>query len=185
MAQPEFGATAWGRAWLRTIERTNGGPNPQLPKARSLARNQKATLTLAAETITATVLDGAASHNVSIPIERWSDTEQAAAEPILAGQTDSVVGDLPDQLLDTLTKAGVPIAVPIADIAATCTCRSRTKLCAHILTALYGLVLLVDERPATALEIRANSLVSGPPADPDWVPLSAIRPEHFYTTATA
>lgn len=41
----EFGATPWGRAWVRAIEPTVvAAPNPLLPKARSLARNKAVTL---------------------------------------------------------------------------------------------------------------------------------------------
>lgn len=47
MMAAEFGATAWGRAWLRTIESTaTAAPNAQLPQARSLARGGAVTLAL-------------------------------------------------------------------------------------------------------------------------------------------
>lgn len=184
MTQPEFGATAWGRAWLRTLERTSGVPNPQLPKARSLARNQQATLALAFDNITATVVDSATTHHVVIPITRWSEAEQAAADLLLADtHTQSVVGDLPDQLIGTLTNATVSIAISMSDLTGSCTCRSRTKPCAHILATLYGLILLIDERPVTAIEIRTNSLQIDRATDPGWMPLTAIRAENFYTSA--
>lgn len=184
MAQPEFGATAWGRAWLRTVERMDGMPNPQLPKARSLARNQKASLTIGPDTITAAVADGNATHQVSIQVRRWDTVQAECAAPLLAGgRTASAVGDLPDDLADALTKAGAPVAVPLDEITASCTCRARARPCAHVLAALYGLVLVVDERPVTALELRADDLSSSHGADGSWIELTTIRPENFYTTA--
>ncbi|SMX77834.1 SWIM zinc finger [Brevibacterium aurantiacum] len=184
MAQPEFGATSWGRSWLRTIERTGGMPNPQLPKARSLARNQKATLTIAAEGITAAVADGSTTHQVSIQIPRWSADQTTVAAPLLtAANTASVVGDLPDSLADALTKAAVPVAAALDELAATCTCRTRAHPCAHILTALYGLVLLIDERPMTALEIRARDLPRTTAIDENWIELTALRADEFYAVA--
>ncbi|MFN3601914.1 MAG: SWIM zinc finger family protein [Dietzia sp.] len=186
MAQPEFGATAWGRAWLRTIERTQGKPHPQLPKARSLARNQKAALTIGPEGIAASVADGSSTHYVSIQIERWNADQTTSAVPILAARyTASVVGDLPDSLADALTKAGAPIAVTLDELTSTCTCRTRSRPCAHILTALYGLVLLVDERPTAALELRADDLpvISG--TYENWIGLATLRAAGFYSSAQA
>ncbi len=187
MPQPEFGATAWGRAWLRTVERTDRVPNPALPRARSLARNQKASLTVGPGTITADVTDGAATRHVSIHLPCWDDREQTAAGSLLAGTpTNSIVGDLPDRLLDTLTAAGVTIAVPLVSTTAACDCRSRTHPCVHVLTALYAFVLLTDERPLTALEVRTSEpSPQSQHTDPDWIPLSTLDAASFYTAATA
>lgn len=182
MPEKEFGATAWGRAWLRTIERTDGPPHPQLPKARSLARNQKAALAIALGTITASVTDGSATHQTNIQLHPWNASQAALAEPLLVHlPSATVVGDLPDSLATTLTKAGAPIAVPLAEIAEGCTCRARTKPCVHVLTTLYALVLLIDERPMTALNLRTGELQPGNDIDENWIALASIRPEAFHT----
>lgn len=183
MAQTEFGATAWGRSWVRSIERTDRVPNQKLPKARSLARNQNTNITLATGAIASVVVDGSARHDVSVLVPRWDERETATAQTILAsGHPNSAVGDLPDHLVGALIKAGVPVSVALADVAATCTCRSRARPCVHVFAALYALVLLIDERPVTALEIRADGLHSDAPTGPDWVPLTTVSPSSFYNT---
>lgn len=184
MAQPDFGATAWGRAWLRTVEPLSGVPHPGLPKARALARNQKATLTVEAGRIDAEVIDGAASHRVEVSITRWNGAEEASADDVLAAENAvSVAGDLADGLVGRLAKRGVRVAVALEDLRVSCTCRSRSRPCPHVLAVIYGLILLIDERPLTALELRTSSSPAGGSADSPWVPLSAIDPEHFYTRA--
>ncbi|MFC6932859.1 hypothetical protein ACFQHO_22640 [Actinomadura yumaensis] len=59
----EFGATAWGRAWLRTAEPVAAPPDRLRPKARSLARNHAVTsLTITAGQVEAEV----AGHRTSL-----------------------------------------------------------------------------------------------------------------------
>lgn len=181
MPPPEFGATAWGRAWLRTVERTGAMPHRQLPRARTLARHQGTPPAVSLGRVTAAVGDGSSTHQVSMHVRPWNAVEARAARPALElGRTPSAVGDLPDILAETLMKAGAPIAVPLDEVTATCTCRARTQLCAHILAALYELVLLVDERPLTALELRSGDLASTPGGDENWIALAMIRVDGFY-----
>lgn len=185
MAQPEFGATAWGRAWLRTIERTQGMPNPQLPQARSLARQRKATLTIDSGFVTAVVADGSSTSQVSIRIEPWSRDQAASAAAVIpAGHPGSPTGDLADGLADTLTKAVVPLAIPLDELGAACTCRARARPCAHILTTVYGLVLLVDERPRLALELRGHRPPTLEGSERNWIEFATLRADEFYTVAS-
>ncbi len=185
MRQAEFGGTAWGRSWLRAIEPAHGMPNPRLPKARSLARNQKAVLTFSGTAITSTVHDGGTKHDVVIELARWSRQEQQAANAVLASERQpETAGDLPDRLSDQLNSAGAPVAVTISRLKTTCTCLSRADQCAHVLAALYSLVLLVDERPATALEIRLREQRRSRDEHSEWVPLTAIDAAAFFADPT-
>lgn len=181
MAPREFGATAWGRGWLRTIERIDAAPHPGLPKARSLARNGKVTVTTSSETLTADVQDGGAVRQVRVLLPRWKQSEQEVADRILAAEEPvGAGGDLPDALFDTLTAAGVAIAVSPDEAAATCTCRSRIRPCAHILATLYALILQIDERPVTAVEIRSATAVGADAQDSAWISLAVLDPAAFY-----
>ena len=198
MADLEFGATLWGRTWLRTVERTDGPPRSQLPKARSLARNRRVELTLpdagAADTetpnATAEVRDGSSTHTVTLTLPPWDDAERTTADTVLAGHRPDASGDLPDELLPQLTDAGaevVPTAPGTPDETATCTCRARAKPCAHILATLYTLVSVIDERPLTALEIRSGGespWAGDGDADPDVILLEDIDVATFFTAPT-
>lgn len=180
----EFGATAWGRCWLRTVERTRGTPNPLLPRARSIARNQQAVLTLAPGLVTAAVSEKAGIATVRIELPTWpADVDRTAAlhlRQFSARRPDSPAGDLPDSLADDLAEAGVPIAASLDEIVATCTCRARRRPCAHILATIYAVVLRVDEQPRLAVELRTERPRTAGPADPGWIPLTQIDPSTFY-----
>ncbi|WP_420098234.1 SWIM zinc finger family protein [Corynebacterium sp.] len=184
MPDAEFGATPWGRAWLRTVERTDGSPRPQLPKARSLARNHKVELTWSAGPVTALVRDGSSAPTVVLNLAQWDAAENDAAAAVLAGHRPDPSGDLPDEMLTELRDAGVSVTPTAPEEAASCTCRSRKRPCAHILAALYALVLQVDERPVTALELRSTTVPWGDGAGPgsDWIPLEEVDADTFFTS---
>lgn len=190
MADTEFGATLWGRAWLRTVERTDGPPRSNLPKARSLARNHKVDLALSGSPGSpgATVRDGSSTATVVLNLAPWTEKEAGAAADVLSAYRPDPSGDLPDDLLTQLTEAGVSVTPDTPDDTATCTCRARKRPCAHILAAIYTLVLQIDERPVTALELRSNGAV--PWADDagtasDWIPLEEIDAATFFDTPGA
>ncbi|MGP9724365.1 SWIM zinc finger family protein [Corynebacterium sp. AOP40-9SA-29] len=193
MAEAEFGATLWGRAWLRTVERTDGTPRAQLPKARSLARNHKVELVLpgaaGVAAVTATVADGSSTHTVTLAPCGWSAAEQDAAGSVLAALRPDASGDLPDDLIGRFSDAGVSVVPATPDETASCTCRARSKPCAHILATLYTVVSTIDERPLTALELRCpDGIGSGggngggadADADADWIALEDIDPATFF-----
>ncbi|MFI9505140.1 SWIM zinc finger family protein [Nocardia sp. NPDC052566] len=182
---PEFGATPWGRSWTRTVETTAAsGPNPLLPKARSLARNHCATLTTEVGVVTAKVVASSDQFSVRIELPPWSEETKKDAERLiaksLAVNPGLAVGDLPDGLEADFTAAGIAFTVPVGEQVATCDCRTRKRPCAHILATLYALSMRVDERPRLAVELRMDSAAAAECADPDWIPLTDLDPGTFY-----
>jgi uncharacterized Zn finger protein len=181
-ARTKLGATAWGYAWLRTIEPTTGRPDPRLPRARAIAQRQEDALTVDAPMLTATIADGRREHRVLVRVPPWADADAATAEALLASERERpATGDIPDHVVGRLTAAGLTVAVPLDEIDATCTCRTREAPCVHVLATLYGLVLSVDERPLTAWELRMPPAASGRRPDPDWLALSELEPGTFFT----
>lgn len=181
----EFGATPWGRAWVRTVEVTGlAAPNAQLPAGRSLARNHAVRLTVGPGRLDAEVVAAGRAQQVQIELPPWSERDRAVAEPLiakaLAGRQDLAAGDLPDSLLADLGREDIDIAVPQGELAAECDCRIRRRPCAHIVATIYALAQRIDERPALALELRSPGVQIAPPADPDWIPLTDIDPASYY-----
>ncbi|MCK2239810.1 MULTISPECIES: hypothetical protein [unclassified Crossiella] len=172
----EFGATAWGHAWLRTAEPTRvTRPNPLLPRARKLSRDYSITgLTIVPGQLTATM----GAHQVQITVPQWPAETLTLVTTLLADHPPAAPGDLPDTLATTLHRAGVEIAPPSDSLLAQCDCRDRRAHCVHVLVTLYLLVQAVDERPALAVELR-GAVITGP-ADPDWVPLGEVSVAGFY-----
>jgi uncharacterized Zn finger protein len=140
-------------------------------------------LAFGAQSITATIADGRKEHTVSLCVSPWSDAELATAEALIAQEREHVlIGDVPDHVHDKLILAGNCVAAPLDDIEAVCTCRSRAnKACVHILATLYSVVLSVDERPLTALELRMRKTSSGRDQDSGWLTLSELDPAGFFT----
>ena len=186
MIPAEFGATPWGRAWIRTIESTTAaGPNPLLPKARSLARNHAVTLTTEAGRVEAEVKVSGATQRVRIDLPTWPPRQREDAERLiakaLADNRGLATGDLPDALEASLREHDIGIAVALDEQEAVCDCRTRKRPCVHILATIYALGQRVDERPVLAVELwSAGVEVVTTPADPDWVVLGDIDPATFY-----
>ncbi|MGW6377026.1 hypothetical protein ACWFRB_13285 [Rhodococcus sp. NPDC055112] len=190
MTAAEFGATAWGRAWLRTIESTAASaPNAQLPQARRLARGGSVTLTgVSAGRVCAEVAAKQRSHAVTIEVPRWDDAALALVREVLGapGLGGGASGDLPDGPVAKLQGAGIAVAATPAECGATCSCTSRRAPCLHHLAAVYALVQLIDEEPALAVRLRSDDSVAvgsagaGSPEGPDWIALSEVDPASFY-----
>jgi uncharacterized Zn finger protein len=177
----EFGATPWGRVWLRTVESTAmAAPNPLLPKARSLARNHAVAVTVETNRLVADVT----VYRVQIDLPPWSDDKQGEAARLtvkaLADNRGLAVGDLPDTLEADFRHHGIGLAVGLDEQVAVCDCRTRKRPCVHILATIYAFSLLVDERPALAIELRSSTVDIAMPGDPDWIPLVDLDPGTFY-----
>ncbi|MFG1785642.1 hypothetical protein ACGFIU_24685 [Rhodococcus oryzae] len=191
MTAAEFGATAWGRAWLRTIESmAASAPNAQLPQARSLAKGGAVSVTgVSAGRVCAEVVARQKSHAVTIEVPRWDDAALAQVREMLgaAGLGDAgASGDLPDALAAEVQGAGIAVAATPAECGATCACTSRRTPCLHHLATVYALVQLIDEEPALAVRLRSNDSVTVGSAGPgslehsDWITLSEVDPASFY-----
>nr|AHE14811.1 putative SWIM Zn-finger [uncultured bacterium] len=174
----EFGATAWGRDWLRLAEPTSiAHPNPALPRARSLARTDRVyDLDIAPGHVTA-VVDDRGRYRVHITVSTWNDAELARAGSVLIEAPASE--DLPDCLHTALRDAGQDLAPNQASLTTTCSCRSRRFPCLHLLATYFELARRFDERPRLALVLHGltNNITSPNTAR---IPLSLIDPSSFY-----
>lgn len=188
MTPAEFGATPWGREWVRTIERTAGPPNPLLPRARSLARNHTVTVSVTPGRIDAEVVVARATHRVRIDVPPWPEPTRADVSRLLAEAVQAhggpahggpAHGDLPDALAADLTRRGIAAAVRPDEDTGTCDCRTRRRPCVHVLATVYALAQLVDERPVLTFEARSLDVPPAGPS-PDWIPVADLDAAGFY-----
>ncbi|WP_151527043.1 hypothetical protein [Serinicoccus kebangsaanensis] len=182
----EFGATAWGRAWLRMIEPVfiTGPPDRDLPRARALARRAVEDLTVEGSRVTARLTERGHRHTITLNIPIWNHKEQRAAAHAIGQATPVDSGDLPDHLVTELTSAGVQIAPRIDDI----NVKSDTDevIRRHVLAICYALVQRIDEEPILASRLRTSPQTTGESKGhtPDGLlPLAAINPRTFYLRA--
>ncbi|QCQ91209.1 hypothetical protein [Rhodococcus sp. SGAir0479] len=184
----KFGVTAWGRAWLRTVESTGASsPNSLLPQARILVGKGSVTL-IAVETgrirAEVTVRDRVVPVEIAVPL--WSDVESAAVRDLVAraGSRNRAVaaGEIPDSLVADLTAKSISVAGDPEAHNTTCACSGRKRPCLHHLAAIYQLVVQIDEEPALAVALRDSpSLTAGrTAAAADVLPLDQIDAATFY-----
>ncbi|WP_433612760.1 hypothetical protein [Prescottella agglutinans] len=156
----DFGVTAWGRTWLRTIESTaTSAPNLALPQARTLARRGSVTITsVGGGAIRAEVLARGRTFPVAIDVPLWGRGEAVVVRKILGrvGARDRriLAGDIPDTVVADLKDNGISVAVEIPECVVTCGCTSRRRPCVHHLSVVYCLAQRIDEEPALAVALR-------------------------------
>ncbi|AOS63618.1 hypothetical protein [Actinoalloteichus hymeniacidonis] len=184
----EYGATVWGKAWLRTVETTSvTTSNALLPRARSLVRNDAVTvLTIGPGLVEAEVLVKSGVQRVRIELAVWAAPVRAEADRLIGAAREQhaglAAGDLPDSLAEDLRRHAVPVAVPAQEQLVRCSCPARTPRCVHVLACLYALVQRIDEEPVLAVVLRSpgTAVADTPTAPPDRILLADIEVAGFY-----
>ncbi|MGY4101802.1 hypothetical protein ACW2Q0_19945 [Nocardia sp. R16R-3T] len=184
MADNEFGYTAWDMDWVRLAEPLRQARHdPQLPRARSIARNNGVQATIEGRILRATIHRGgqaSVTHLEVAPLPRSAITAIAEIIP------DTTV--LTDEMHRALVSAGVS---PAPNPAGTdCTCSARTTRCAHVLAVYYDMARRVDENPRLALEIQgyfqaAPEDSTGPVESTRWTPINALDPADYFEVAAS
>ncbi|WP_228002055.1 hypothetical protein [Nocardia australiensis] len=181
MADNEFGYTAWGMDWVRLAEPlSQTRPEPLLPRARTIARNNAVQATIEGRIVRAAIHRGgraSVSHIEVAPLPRAAVTAISA-----------VIGApavLTDEMHRALVTAG---SGPAPALASTdCSCSARSARCLHVLAACYDIARRVDENPRLALELQGyfqaaledSSTAIEPPR---WVPINALDPATYFDT---
>ena len=175
----EFGTTAWGRAWLRLAEPvTVTRPDPQLPRARSLARRDRVgDLELGPGRASATVDDESARH-VTIEFPQWDDTARGAVGEVLAGAGP----ELPDEIVDRFAAAGAPLTPGPDEVHTACDCPAARRYgrCRHVLATLIEIARRADESQTVALTLRGAQRPTRP-VDSTRIPIADLDHHRFWT----
>lgn len=184
MADNEFGYTRWGMDWVRLAEPLRQTrPDPLLPRARSIARNDGVRPEWEGRIVRAHIHRGGQASVVHIelaPLPRAALT----ALPALVGAERTL---LTDEMHTAVLAAGIPVAPEPTAI--DCSCSARTARCLHVLATFYALARRVDEDPRLSLDLQgyghpehnAAPGESGGESDaPRWVPLNTLDPAAFF-----
>ncbi|MFQ6397299.1 hypothetical protein ACLMAJ_28055 [Nocardia sp. KC 131] len=182
MADNEFGYTTWGMDWVRLAEplrRTR--PEPLLPRARSIARNNGVQATIEGRIVRGAIHRGgqaSVTHVEVAPLPRAAVT--AIAEVI----ADPTV--LTDDMHRALAIAGISPAPALASV--DCSCSARSAHCVHVYAVFYEIARRVDEDPRLALELQGYFQAAQDDPEttveaPRWVPINTLEPADYFAIA--
>ncbi|WP_094610317.1 hypothetical protein [Rhodococcus sp. WWJCD1] len=180
-----FGSTPWGKDWIRRVEPiTVTRPNPMLPRARSLVRNDSVSLNHNnIGEFRCVVSAGKRSETAVLSLPRYSATERKSVLRILARHTrgGTTSGDLPDEVHAELVASKLS---PVPDnTEASCTCSGRIDPCLHVTAATYAISLIVDQMPTSALAVRGVDLLAATTSKEvprRWMPVDSLDSTAFF-----
>lgn len=192
----EFGNTVWGRAWLRQVEPilTTGGPDRDIPKARSLVRRAVRNVTISRNTVTGYVGDYGKEKVVTIQVPSWTASEMTKVNRIISAVDEPDPTDLPGYVADQLNHAGIAIAPNLSTVDARWEQAYDDDSAdgdpldptppRHVILALaYSIAQKVDEEPVLAVLLRTpkgRSAAVNKLTRTDLISLEDIDIESFY-----
>ncbi|WP_225448764.1 hypothetical protein [Streptacidiphilus sp. P02-A3a] len=183
MADKDFGFTLWGKDWLRLAESLRQThPDPQLPRARRLARDGGVEVTVDAGTVRAVMRRGRTVSVANIEVEPMARETMAEISRRLSGARPA----LTDELYRAITEAGHPPVPSLVGV--DCTCGADTQRCLHALAAYYAMARRIDDDPRIALDVQGffrapsdSGDRSGATASQRWIALRALDPADYFT----
>lgn len=181
MADNEFGYTRWGMDWVRLAEPLRQTrPDPLLPRARSIARNNGVRTEAEGRIVRAHIHRGGQASVTHIELTPLPRSVVTALGPI--------VGTAPTVPTDEMYAAAADAGLVVAPVPAAidCSCTARTARCVHVLATFYALARQVDENPRFGLDLQGYGHDPGPgdstaPTEaPRWIPLNAVDPATYF-----
>lgn len=185
MADNDFGYTAWGKDWVRLAESLRQTrPDPQLPRARRIARDGGVQVTIDGRIVRAVIHRGGKVSVANIEVAPMSQEAIVGISRQLCG----VRPVLTDELYRAITDAGHPPAPTLVGV--DCSCSADTPRCIHVLAVYYEMARRVDDDPRIALDIqdffRASSdstEVSTAVVPQRWIALNSLNSADYFTVS--
>lgn len=148
-----FGATWWGKRWLRTLEQLGlSYPDSRMATGRSLA-NREAVDLMTVETgeLSAWVDQPRKSFGVTISLTPYTDAQWRMFDSVVAQRLGNIA-DLLDDRLPTgvdrqLEPHGLSLFPTDDEIDTGCPCRDRTKVCVHVIALQHVFATNFDDDP--------------------------------------
>ncbi|GAB4584923.1 hypothetical protein [Nocardia sp. IFM 10818] len=192
MPDNEFGYTTWGMDWVRLAEPlTVSKPEPLLPRARSIARNNLVQTEISGATVRATIHRGAEASVTYFEVAPLPADAVRAISEVVPG--DAVT--LTDEHRAAIFAAGIAVSPKLSAI--DCSCRARNERCLHMLATCYAVARAVDENPWLALDLQGYGRIlrgggetagdesaADVPA-PRWTPVDTLDPATFFEVPVA
>lgn len=162
-AQPAFGRTWWGRAWLEALEQRARLDPDRLPRGRDYARSGAVgDLALAPGEARAQVQGRKTEpYEVRIRVRRFTDDEWdrvlAAISARLGHAAALLDGELPPEIADDAASAGLDLLPGGGELGPRCSCPDDADPCKHSAAACYLLTDVLDADPFALFLLRGRT----------------------------
>jgi uncharacterized Zn finger protein len=159
----EFGHTWWGRAWLEALEQRARLDPDRLPRGRDYARSGAVgELSLAPGEARARVQGRKTEpYEVRIRVRQFTDDEWdrvlAAISARLGHAAALLDGELPPEIADDATAAGLDLLPGGGELGPRCSCPDDADPCKHSAAACYLLTDALDADPFTLFLLRGRT----------------------------
>jgi len=157
-----FGSTWWGAAWVDALQgRARLDPN-RLPRGRSYARSGAVGDLLAAPGKVRAPVQGSRSrpYDVHVRVRQFDDAEWNRLLDIVAGQLGHTAalldGELPPEILDDVTAAGLDLLPGPGDLQPRCSCPDWADPCKHAAAVCFLVADMLDADPFVLLLLRGR-----------------------------
>ncbi len=181
MPDNEFGYTPWGMGWVRLAEPISASrPEPLLPRARSIARNDGVQLEIEGTSVCARIHRGGQASVTHLEVISLS----AAQVSGIAERIPPHAVELTDTVHAALAAADLLPSPRLAD--SDCSCSARNSRCLHLLATCYALARQVDENPWLTLDLQdyrtggRSEEGGGVVAPARWTPIDTLDPDTFF-----
>ncbi|MGX1805947.1 hypothetical protein ACWIGI_09540 [Nocardia sp. NPDC055321] len=185
MPDNEFGYTGWGMDWVRVAEPLNQTkPEPLLPRARSIARNNGVRTLIEGNHLQANIHRGSEASVTYLEVTPLDGPTIRALEQVIPPTALT----LTDEHRAAVAALGIPLTPHLARI--DCSCRARNDRCLHFFATCYALARQVDETPWLALDLLGyRNATPGPETDETqpparWTPINTLDPKTFFESVS-
>lgn len=155
------GRSWWARAWVQALEDTSLD-NDQLRKGRRYANSgQVGTITISPGRIAATVYSPEDTYEAVVRVDELSEDEWSRFLDQVAARAGHIAalldGEMPHDLVEAASDAGVPLLPGIGDLDPSCSCDGWELPCQHAAGLCYQVAWLLDSEPFVLLLLRGRS----------------------------
>lgn len=155
------GRSWWARAWVQALEDTSLDSD-QLRRGRRYANSgQVGTITISPGRIAATVYSPEDTYEAVVRVDELSEDEWSHFLDQVAERAGHIAalldGEMPHDLVEAASDAGVPLLPGIGDLDPTCTCAGWELPCQHAAGLCYQVAWLLDSDPFVLLLLRGRS----------------------------
>ncbi|QVQ50156.1 hypothetical protein J4H86_14435 [Spiractinospora alimapuensis] len=159
-ARGRFARTWWGNAWVEGVEEDALDKAP-VKRGRAYAyAGHVGPITLSAGRISATVYDDHSSHATTVGVERFDPAQWRRLVAEIASRSGYLAAllerDLPEDLADDASAAGVFLVPGMGDLEPECSCGEIEHPCRHAAALCFQVAWLLDEDPFLLLLLRGR-----------------------------